>query len=441
MKEGKDKRPEAENYRFMNETIKKQPVDRRRLVRNILGITAGGLFFGACAALAFAIVFPAAVQRLGLVSEQQSINLSEITPFPTAAEKQADTESAQTAETGQPEEQKGENGGQETELSQLKGLEIYGDIYEDVLKVASKPRKALVRVSGISEDPDLLDQSFLSYGNEEGIVFLENETYWYILTTYQEKNEASLFRVTFSNGEVATGELCKLDVRTGLAVLRVPLDHLSEETRQSITAAVLSDSYSLEQAQTIIAIGSPAGDYDAVDFGTVTSITGRLMVADGEYSLLTTDLHGSAEGGGALLDTSGEIVGLIIPAEREDANILKAVSAAHLRPLIEILSNGENIRYVGIFGATISEKQSEGMEIPRGVYVESVESDSPAMAAGIQSGDIVHALNDVEVENVQEYAALLQKMNRGEQAVISLYRRGRNREFTDMDLKVTIEER
>ena len=50
-------------------------------------------------------------------------------------------------------------------------MEIYEEIYEDVLKVAEEPRKALVRVSGISEDSDLLDQSFLSYGNEEGIVF------------------------------------------------------------------------------------------------------------------------------------------------------------------------------------------------------------------------------------------------------------------------------
>lgn len=58
-----------------------------------------------------------------------------------------------------------------------------------------------------------------------------------------------------------------------------------------------------------------------------------------------------------LLDTAGEIIGLIIHTDKENANILKAVSIAHLRPLIEILSNGENIRYTGIRGATISDEQ------------------------------------------------------------------------------------
>lgn len=449
MKDRKGKRPESEDYRFMNETIKKRPVDRGRLARNILGITAGGLLFGVCAAFAFAAVFPTAVQKLGIIPAQQDIDLSEITPLPSKtetepgqAEEQEIKDDKGERESSQSEDQDASPTPEEEQESEAQSsLEIYGDIYKDVLKVAEEPRKALVRVSGISEDSDLLDQSFLSYGNEEGIIFLENKTDLYILTTYQEKRDADLFRVTFSNGAVATGNLCKLDIRTGLAVLRVPLGSISQETRQAISVAVLSESYSLQQAKTVIAIGSPAGDYDAVGYGTVISVTGKLTVADGEYSLLTTDLHGSPDGGGALLDTSGEIIGLIINTEKDNVNILKAVSIAHLRPLIEILSNGENIRYIGIRGVTISDEQAEGLDIPRGIYVDSVDSDSPAMVAGIQSGDIVHALNGTEVNSVQTYAAQLQKLNEGDRAVISLYRRDRDGEFADMDLKVTIEER
>ncbi len=445
MKDREDKRPESEGYRFMNETIKKRPVDRRRLAGIILGITAAGLLFGVCAAFTFTAVFPTAAQRLGLMPAQQDIHLSENAPLPSATEIPSETDTLPEAEPLQAEDSDtfSSSGGQVREeiLAAQNPLEIYEEIYEDVLKVAEEPRKALVRVSGISEDSDLLDQSFLSYGNEEGIVFLENETDLYILTTYQEKKDAELFRVTFSNGAVATGNLCKLDIRTGLAVLRVPLNSISEKTRQETAVAVLSESYSLQKAKTVIAIGSPAGDYDGVDYGTVTSVTGKLVVADGEYSLLSTNLHGSQEGGGVLLDTAGEIIGLIIHTDKENANILKAVSIAHLRPLIEILSNGENIRYTGIRGATISDEQASGLDIPKGIYVDSVDSDSPAMAAGIQNGDIVHALNGAEVKSVQGYAAQLQKLNGGNRAVISLYRRDGAGEFVDMDLKVTIEER
>ena len=71
--------------------------------------------------------------------------------------------------------------------------------------------------------------------------------------------------------------------------------------------------------------------------------------------------------------------------------MIRAVEAAQLRPLLEGMANGEDICYIGIQGTTISKYQSENLDIPRGVYVDAVEEDSPAMTAGVQNADIVHA--------------------------------------------------
>lgn len=296
-------------------------------------------------------------------------------------------------------------------------------------------------MAGISDDPDLLDNSFLSYGNEEGVVFLQNETDLYILTTCKKMKDATTLRVTFCNGAVAMGTLCKADVRTGLAVVRIPLEGVSEKTLEDIFVIDLTNSYSVQQTQAVIAIGSPAGDYDAVDYGSITSITGKLIVADGEYSLLNTDMIGSPDGGGVLLDLSGNVIGVIINQEGENRNLVRAISVDQLRALVEALSNGETLKYTGICGATISEVQADNLEIPRGIYVDHVESDSPAMSAGIQSGDIIHALDGKEVKSMQSYVTKLQELKAGQETKISLYRRGGAREYVDMDLNVTIEER
>ncbi len=59
-----------------------------------------------------------------------------------------------------------------------------------MLKVSQKSQKSLVNVRGISKDEDLLNNSYLQQDDTEGLVFLETETQFYILT-YEEELENS----------------------------------------------------------------------------------------------------------------------------------------------------------------------------------------------------------------------------------------------------------
>ena len=51
--------------------------------------------------------------------------------------------------------------------------------------------------------------------------------------------------------------------------------------------------------------------------------------------------------------------------------------------MIELLSNGKNVPYLGVSGVEVS-SEMQGQGIPQGVYVKEVDAGSPAMAAGIQ---------------------------------------------------------
>ena len=375
-----DKKASSENYSFIKETIKEQPTDRKRLAGKFLTAAVCGVIFGACAAGTMALIVPKALERFGTAPDQKavvtltpSVKAEQVTPTPEATEQEKT--SASTA--------------------------WQNDLSDGMSQIAEEPRRALVRISAAGEDSDLLDDSFLEYGDEEGFVFLKNSEAFYILTVSDQMQEADKFTVTFSDGTVTDGILCKKDLRTGFFVIKVPFTSVDEETQEKIPAAPLVAADDMKQTESVIAIGSPSGDYDSLMGGTITSVTGTLKVADEEYGMLTTDMVGSEEGGGILLNSSGEVAGIIWNQEEDRTNVIRAVETAQLRPLLESMANGEDICYIGIMGATISSYQSENLDVPRGVYVDAVDEDSPAMTAGIQNGDILHALDGQEVQSME----------------------------------------
>lgn len=415
-----DKKASSENYSFIKETIKEQPTDRKRLAGKFLTAAVCGVIFGVCAAGTMALIVPKALERFGTAPDQKavvtltpSVKAEQATPTPEAAEQEK--ASASTA--------------------------WQNDLSDGMSQIAEEPRRALVRISAAGEDSDLLDDSFLEYGDEEGFVFLKNSEAFYILTVSDQMQEADKFTVTFSDGTVTDGILCKKDLRTGFFVIKVPFTSVDEETQEDIPAAPLVAADDMKQTESVIAIGSPSGDYDSLMGGTITSVTGTLKVADEEYGMLTTDMVGSEEGGGILLNSSGEVAGIIWNQEEDRTNVIRAVETAQLRPLLESMANGEDICYIGIMGATISSYQSENLDVPRGVYVDAVDEDSPAMTAGIQNGDILHALDGQEVQSMEEYASVLQGLNKGTRTTVNVYRKNPSGEYEDVQLKVTIKEK
>ncbi|MDA6987421.1 hypothetical protein OSM86_26030, partial [Escherichia coli] len=60
-----------------------------------------------------------------------------------------------------------------------------------------------------------------------------------------------------------------------------------------------------------MAVGSPVGYSDSIAYGVVTSVTNKISALDNEYNLLTTDILGSTDGSGILVNLDGEIVGII----------------------------------------------------------------------------------------------------------------------------------
>lgn len=453
---GKDMniKPENEDYQFMRETIKKRPADRRRLFRKGLMLFIGGVFFGLCAAGAFAWALPEFAERFaeekGLVSAvklttassdgQAETEEKENTVSNTDLNTDSNTDSYTDSYT---DIQRGIGLTQDSSSFEkaTDPLIKYQQIYRRVLDVAKKPRKALVRVTGISGHSDLLDASILRYEEGEGIIFLESSSCIYILTNWEPSEKTSSLQVTFADSSTARAHLCQTDDATGLSVMWVRTSELSDSTKKAISVVSLAQSFAPEQAEPVIAIGSPSGEFDGVLYGIVTSTSGRFSAADAEYQLMITDIQGCISSKGVLINTKGEIVGVIKKNIREDVNVIQAFSIAQLRPRIEQMINKQAPRYLGIYGVSIPAAKAASLGISKGIYIEKVDKDSPAMAAGIQRGDIITALDGSPVSDMQEYSTYLQNCENGLEISMQISRYSRDGELGKVELTVKVNEK
>ena len=136
-----------------------------------------------------------------------------------------------------------------------------------------------MRISAAGEDSDLLDDSFLEYGDEEGFVFLKNSEAFYILTVSDQMQEADKFTVTFSDGAVTDGILCKKDLRTGFFVIKVPFTSVDEETQEKIPAAPLVAADDMKQTESCLLYTSSEMLWTASSWCDRTGISGRFCCA------------------------------------------------------------------------------------------------------------------------------------------------------------------
>lgn len=182
-------------------------------------------------------IVPKALEKLGSVAEQKAV----VTLTPAAKESlEQETPALQLSE----------------EKKETATEESQDNLSDGISQIAEMPRRALVRISAAGEDADLLDDSFLDYGEGEGFVFLKNSDAFYILTLADQMDEADKFTVTFSDETTADGILCKNDFRTGLMVIKVPFASVGEETQEEIPAVSLASEDDMKQTDAVIAIGT-----------------------------------------------------------------------------------------------------------------------------------------------------------------------------------------
>lgn len=316
----------------------------------------------------------------------------------------------------------------------------YQSLQNALYEIGANVNTSIVTISAESEENDWIEESYEADWQSSGVIVSQDWDAIYILTETRLIEDEANLKIVFVDGATAKAEVINSDENTGMAILSVEKEQMQTETRAAIRIAKLGDSDFVENGAMVIALGSPLGTNYAILSGNITSTDKKLSMMDQNYALLTTDIITSRKGSGILADVNGEVVGVIAQAfaGTEDVGALTVVSVNDIKTLMESLIKGEPKTYIGLYVSTVTEEISEEHGIPQGVFVKEVATESPAMQAGIQSGDVIVRMNDTAIGTDAEFTKLIQSLTPNEKCEIQLLRQSGDT-YYDVTCEVDIE--
>lgn len=473
---------ESKDYEFVTETIKKKPFNKKRLLIKTAYSIFMGLLAGLVACLVFVYVEPMMYKKIhpetvdhvsipkdeqieenqpeneteDVKNEEQSSDASEsddkLKIDNISDENNDGSDNGEKADdTSNPDETNGQTGDTpanevdspstnteegEAESAPEKHVEqiyITKDVtlddfktyYREMNAIANTTRKSLVTVKGVTENTDWFNNSYESGNISTGLIVADNGKEILVITDSTKLKTAKEIEVTFCNGKAYKGAIKKSDANTSLVVVAVSLEDLDNPTKNSIKYAELGNStnYSIVGSP-VLAVGSPLGIDDSIAFGRVTSNTRTLDQIDSNIRYLTTDIYGSTDGSGVIVDLDGKVIGIIFQGglTTESKNLIHAYSISDIKSKIEKLSNGQDQAYLGIIGTDVTRQAKEELGVPEGTYVKQVVVDSPAMKAGIQNGDVIVKVGTTDIRSFDDYEDSIYRSQPGDIAVVTVKR-------------------
>ncbi|MGY5884766.1 S1C family serine protease [Modestobacter lacusdianchii] len=272
-------------------------------------------------------------------------------------------------------------------------------------------------------------------GSGSGVVYREDGL---IVTNEHVVRDSISVDVAFADGQRVSGTVLATDAVTDLALV--------EAERTGLPAAKFQ-----RQLPTIgelaVVIGSPLGFQNTVTAGIISGlhreIPGSASQSQALVDLIQTDAAISpGNSGGALVDGDGQVIGIseaYIPPQAGAVSLGFAIPSATVIDVIEELEgDGEaEHAFVGIEPATITPQIAEQLGLPstEGVIVRAVVPGGPAVTAGIESGDVITAVDGEPSASPEDLLAALRDRDPGDTITVTV--RGDDKEERDVDLTLT----
>lgn len=426
---------------FLREKIKQKPVNKKKLLRRTITTAVMAFVFGIVACLTFLLLEPVINNWLYPEEEAKEVQFPEETIV-----EEMKPEDMLTEEAIEEEEEPVELVDEQIKelLSQVKfGLDEYQAVYDDLAALAKDVNRALVTVTGVTSDVDWFNNTYESEAVVSGVIVENNGRAMLILVNMNNIKDVDKIVVTFCDQTQADAEVIQKDTSTGFAILSVSLLAISEETMDIINIAKLGSSNSGNLAGTpIIALGSPMGTSGSICYGIITSSSTMIDHVDAAYKLISTDIFGSRNATGVLVNLKGKIIGIVDNSYNSEdrGNLLSAYGISELKRVMTKMSNNQSRAYLGIHGTDVPQEANLELGVPLGTYIKEIEMDSPAMTAGIQSGDVITKVGGEEIATYNELLNILYNSKPGEVITITLMRQGMDA-FQKMEVEVILSER
>lgn len=325
----------------------------------------------------------------------------------------------------------------------------------DVSDIVDEVMPSIVAITNVSqtEYQSFWGQSktYESTSCGSGIIVSQDNEYLYVATNNHVVEGANSLTVTFANDDTVSAEIKGTDPSTDLAVVKVALSSIKDDTMSEIKVATLGSSDTLKVGESCIAIGNALGYGQSVTTGVISALNREVSVSDSSSStnytaeLIQTDAAiNPGNSGGALLNTAGEVIGInsVKYSDTSVEGIGYAIPMDTAKPIIEELITKEkvdesNSAYLGIVGVDVTSDVAKTYNMPTGVYVAQVMEGAAAEQAGIQKGDIITKFDGKDVTSMEELSSNMQYYVAGT-TVDVVIERSSNGQYEEQTISVTL---
>ena len=275
---------------------------------------------------------------------------------------------------------------------------------KDSVNTIDNAVKSVVGISKLQQGGNsiFLDNSEEKLGLGSGVILSENG---YILTNqHVAGNKYSNCYVTLENGMVYDGSVVWADSNIDLSIIKISANNLNY--------IELADSDNINLADEVYAIGNPIGiEFQrTVTKGIISGINRTIKIEQEENymeDLIQTDATiNEGNSGGPLINNKGELIGINTVKISEAEGIGFAVPINIVKPILEKLINTGKFEeaYLGIYGydKEVIPYLESNLDINSGIYVATILPDGALFNKGIEIGDIITKIDNVEINKMND---------------------------------------
>lgn len=193
----------------------------------------------------------------------------------------------------------------------------------DVSTIAAQGLSSVVSVTNISVQE--VEKYFGRFGRNgygpvqieettscgSGVIIGASDSSLYMVTNYHVVENATTLSVTFVDDETYEAQLCGYDEESDVAVLKVSVSELSEDTLSQISVIPIGNSDELIVGEQVVTIGNALGYGQSVTTGIVSAVNRTISNGSTTTAYIQTDAAiNPGNSGGAMLNMEGELVGI-----------------------------------------------------------------------------------------------------------------------------------
>lgn len=336
-------------------------------------------------------------------------------------------------------------------VKQYASMPIAPAVNTDFTEAAAKAVNAVVHVTVLVEreayaygnsffdfffGEDGEPKTYESMGSGSGVIISKDG---YIVTNNHVIDQSKTIRVVLNDNRSYSASLVGTDPRTDIALIK-----LEDTEGEEFPTLSFGNSEALKIGEWVLAVGNP--------FSLSTTVTAGIVSAKGRnmYNMQSSGSNMSIESfiqtdaavnpgnsGGALVNTSGQLVGIntaIASPTGSYAGYSFAVPSTIVKKVVaDLMEYGEIKR--AFMGVTISDinkqlAEKENLATLKGTYISGVSENGAAKVAGIKAGDVVIKINERPVNSMSELQEQVSRYRPGDQITATVLRGKKEIEFT-----------